>query len=620
MSNGYKKFNPGTGPVAQWMAQIPGLVQGFMQMKMRQDELKIERQRADTVRAEDIANRDRWRAEDQERRDEEFERNQWLQLNTSFRTDLIALYQQKQTEYEQIVGEYTKIAGKVDSQIKLNQTEEFTRVLTQEADDAMAEITNDINSLQGLILKQNEVITEIQGRNDFFAELGYELASQTDGYNTVTGTTEEDEFGRSLWTKEDLEIMVNNITADESFRLNNAHHLDASYGKDYVQKLSSPDDVTLKKMNLNILEYESQKLDWSTKNMQHDITKMQFDQTSDPSVIQATYIQSKLASLQSFDSALLFLPGFKESFNSGLESVNKYNEKVYQIPNLLTSEMSIEMLEKEAINDGYWHETLTGWDRDSAKEYLEWKETSELGASSGLAMLIGPDKLRLAYAREERKYASFQSVVAGGIAELNKFAEADDKTKLMMIAEWSERLGLTPKIIEAEYEYLRGEDGRLDESTVVSYYLNHAKDEIGRLTGVSDPSKLDLIDNDFMNTLKRIQKSEREVGALMRMSEDQFMNAKDYLLNNNTGLFNNDIDLKAVSNIDACGADRIWSNALGMCVTPKVIPSETDEAKESIHNAAEIRMRKLHNLRVQDRQLPGDFEVDEMSGRITKYY
>jgi len=616
MANYYKtrRMDTSASPIELFLSQIPDLVSSFVTAIDRKKEREEDRVYRDKIRAEDIANRDRWRAEDLENQKILNEENGWLQTNKAALTDLRTIYQDQVTEYENLMAKYEQTARKVDNTLKLDQTEAFTQTFAQQVDDATEELRGDIATTQDLIKKQTAMNTQIKSRLDFFTGVASEFASKMDGQKTVIESGEETETGLAIWTQKDFEMMLNEIYNDDAFKAKWSEHIDQDYAIHFKEQESSPSHQTLRKLNDDIYKHEAEKMRYNQLKRTEEVESLGHALGTQDKMVQVRYITEELKNLNQMDLALVGLPGFKDTWNIHLGNMKIYNTDMAQLPNYLSSQESIDLLKEEAIETGFMpKEKSDQWSRDKAEKYLEWKYTTKLAQSSGIAMLAGTDAIKNAYISETMTNSAFMQATINAATQFDAYLVADENTKLQMEMMWARRLGLDvdPKMQEvvSHKDFGQGPKWQI----TVRMQLKNSQKELQSLLGTAkdaDGSELDIKDTAYFKSFELLQQTEYQLQYLTNLDPNTFKTTIEHLKTNPTGLFNNNSDLKSSLNTLSCGQGEFFDNALGIC-----LPQDQDLESTGIVNE-----RKKHNAKVSKTQLPGEYLVDPLTGEITKRF
>jgi hypothetical protein len=625
------RMDTSVSPIELFIAQIPGLVSGFIQAADRKAEREEDRLYRDAVRREEVETRDRWREEDLQRSKLENKENNWLKLNSKIHSDFVGIYNNKVEEYETLIANYEKTAGKVDKALQLDQTTEWSEMWAIQTENAVDELAGDITTIQGLIKKQSDMVVKIKGRLDFFDEIGFEFSKRLDIQNTVIGDTktglvtnadgtttilkgsdEETETGLGLFTDADFKVILNDIVTDPIFKERNKFHLQQDYAKNFIEKESSPSHQELRKLNDDIYAHEIKKFNYNQGKKQNEIENLAHTLSTSNQMIHAKYIQSQAELLTNLDEALIGIPGFLPSWTRSLGHVKVYNTDYAAIPNWISSTESIDMIRDEAVSVGWVpKDKKHAFTRDHAVKYLEWKAMTKLSRSSGIIMLAGPDLIKNAYISETKTYTSYMKAAVVATTELDNYIAAQENKEndkvLQMEMMWARRLGLD-KNPDNQQIVNHKKFGQLPKwQLMVKMQIENAAQDIGQLIGNED---VDMKDTAFIRSYNEGQQGEQKLSILMSMDPQTFIETKEQIDNNTSGLFNNDMDFKTSVNTMTCGPGEFWDSAIQMCLGDD----------QNVELSGISLQRQKHNEEVMKSQLPGQFTVDINTGEVSKKF
>ena len=554
----FKRLNPQVDTLSQFLSQIPTLVNNFIQADLRAKELAADRLERKENREEDIQRREKWREEDLVAEENKFERNQSLQYKLGMKKDLLAILDSKQKEYETYITNWENIGLEVDDQIKYNQTNAFKDMISTAPTKVLKQVSKDIKTLNGLVNDIDAKIIEMKGRNSFINNVRFEVQKHSDGYKYVSGTKEELEADMVLWTTDDFEVVVSNIMSDPDFLEENKDHLSQPYATEYMDKLRSPASDKLRELNEGIFTHEAKKFEASTRIIENKLKKIVFDAKSDPSIIQAQFISEQINSLDIFEQGLDHLPGFKTSENKLLVAHDQYAIDVGSIANKLSTTESIDEYYEEATAIGYIVKNSKNkerWNRATAEQYLKWKAGVEFSKSSGLALVLGPHRVKEIFAQDKKSNSQLLNHLARLIVDVDNYTSADDKTKRMIENQWGIRIGTATS---------------LSNDDNVQHLLEDLKTTLSSLLGTED---VDMKDTEFMMNYGRIKKAEKRIREMQSYAPEDFKNFKSTLSNRSMFNTDNELELEVLSTSVSCGPGQTFHDGTGMCFYDSDLPS-----------------------------------------------
>ena len=556
----FKRMNPGVDSLSQFLAQIPSLVNNYIQSDIRAKELAADRAERKANRESDIALKEKWRAEDLVNNEKKFEKNQLLTYKIGMRKDLLTMLESKQTELDGYMKEWETIGMEVDDQYEYNQTQEFKAMITREPKKVLEEISGDISVINNMINDIDTRINKYVGKNRFINNVRFEIQKHGDGYKYVTGTPEELDSGMTLWTQDDMNVVVDNILSDEDFITENKDHLATEYGQEYINKLREPGAGDLRKLNEEIFTHESKKFAASTSMIENKLKRIAYTAKGDPSVIQAQFIAEQLSALDTFEQALDHLPGFKDVENKLLVAHDQYAIDINSIPNKLSTTESIAEYYLEATGVGYIQKNSTNkenWNRATAEQYLKWRAGITFSRSSGVALILGPARAKEIFAQEKKSNSQLMNHLARLIVDVDNYTSADDATKRKIENQWGIRIGTATN---------------LSSSNDVNTLLGDLKGSLSLLLGAED---VEMKDTEFMLNYGRMRKGEQQIREMQSYAPKDFMNYQDSLQGKSYFNTDNELETEIMNQQLSCTAGQTWNDALGMCWDGRNLPDNS---------------------------------------------
>ncbi|QDP66924.1 MAG: hypothetical protein Unbinned4409contig1002_25 [Prokaryotic dsDNA virus sp.] len=551
----YKHLDQTPDSLQQFLAQIPTLVANFRQMSIEESR-RVEREETrKEEREEDIARKEEWRKEDLRIRADERKENVLVTRLNNLKDHVDNIRVQKIEEYNLLFDTYEDFGLSVDNLNKIDKTEgleQLTQVYTDPNNDtlsASAIINKEIAVLEGLTKNINERINTITGKLGFVKSFNAAINKRSDFYKADTSDDFEQATNIPIWTKEDLKVMVNDILISETFVSDNKDHINASgeykdYAQQYIDLIKNPADDKLRSMNADIIKYETQKNESILANMDFELQKMVKERSMSPDIIQAQMITDATKIIESYDSAIPYLPNMGESYKDLILAHDNLEVEKGIIAQIVNDETRLAALFDEA--NAYMKDTTgnslseSKWNADAATKYLEWKANSKFNASSLTAAMIGPIEASRIFSMDKMTYSSYMTSVVNAITQVNNYIENRPSNAAQA---WKQDLS-----------------NRLGREVSDQELLTWTQAFIG------DDPNMDIMDSELIQTYFKMREQEQELEAFISTRVDSFKDLKEWSTQFSQFDTKNEVANSALSATVRCGEGKYLNEALGLCL------------------------------------------------------
>ena len=543
--------------------------------------------------AEQSAERDSIRAENKKLQEE----NQWLQQNVAFRSDLHTIYLNKVKELKDTGGKYEELAGRADKITDLNQTDEYTRVLGVEADNALTEISDDIKSFVGLIKEVDNRAQTISDRIDIIHGIGSELSRKVP-------TGKDGQVYPALWTRENVATAVDSIVTDPEFRNRykalspidgSTDITNPSWLDDYITAIKNPGDPQLMEMNTNILQYFATELDYKTKASKEVEARI----IGDPVVRQASLLNANQAALESFGNSLMMLNDFAFMYSKDLTIGEQYYGKIHGTSvndpmSYMYKNVTLDKDQTKIATDIVREAGLLPKDKKASAEQIQEllmiKYKQDVAKASGLAMIVGPDRYLFTMHDKVGSTAAYASTLGDAMVAVDQYAKGlpqqTDGYKAHLTT-FATHLGYS---INSDLN----KDGAIDSKDLSAWLLsgdpraNKVKEQIDSLIMgfakdmmplIGESAGKEILDTPFLQIINQMKEIENRIMKIqMGVSEEDFSNLQSQGKMNDG--FNNDSGYNEVelANISTCVSEGgSWITGIGCTEYQALIGPELED-------------------------------------------
>ena len=571
----------------------------------------FEMQYKDKIRQEDLELKEKWRKEDSLERQTQFDNNQWLVFNQELRKEIIANIDTSNDDYEELIKSYEQTSGMVSNLKPLNVTEELHKFLAIETDNALEESQLDINQGIALVNNIDSRASEIKQRLKLMDSVASYMVYEGKGSRAF-----QDEplvsLGAvpSMWSNEDFEHLINDMTKDQEFLKANGLWNDEDstmvridWFDDYLERLQHQPDERLASMNVQLFDNILKENEVLSKQYSKDILKTTWDAEANPQNEWYRRMGDAVDNFENINKVLMTEPNFDVLFNNGLAAAKNYetnlnstNYKDFKTNTLVQIELTRQMLQdgfisKSRITNSDAEESEWIGTIEDMQNYQDIKLHAKMAQEDPLVMILGASATKNTFVSSKLSALRYGSHLADAIEELDVYLTAvnvasnggtwtlhgeernQQAAKLYTKQTeylWAQRLGLPPHISQAEFK----NNTNPVHKEIINYYnalIVQKKNEFGKLLvpllGADENGDVDMLDNPYMDQINKIYEIRNNTRDMFKTNEKSNTgDSKDIGMGTNRE--DADIELGIAQAITSCNASGgTWMSAVEVCDT-----------------------------------------------------